>query len=50
MLFTFVPFYGNLHKYVEEVLPSTERVIDAIAKINKIRIIPTGTYVLQTLG
>ncbi|WMX14782.1 DUF6088 family protein [Aureispira sp. CCB-E] len=37
-------------KYVGEVLPSAEEVVEAIAKRDKIRIVPTGTYALHMLG
>lgn len=37
-------------KYVGEILPSAEEVVEAIAKRDKIRIIPTGIYALHVLG
>jgi len=36
--------------YIGEIMPSTEEVADAIAKRDKIRIIPTGAYALHALG
>lgn len=36
--------------YIGEVMPSAEEVAEAIAKRDKIRIIPTGVYALHALG
>lgn len=40
----------EISKYAGEILPSAEHVIKAIAKRDKIRIVPTGTYALHILG
>lgn len=40
----------NKSSYIGEVLPSAEEVAEAIAKRDKIRIIPTGVYALHALG
>jgi hypothetical protein len=37
-------------KYVGEVLPTAETVAKAIAKRDRIRIVPTGAYALNALG
>lgn len=40
----------RLDKLIGKVIPSAEEVADAIAKRDKIRIIPTGVYALSALG
>lgn len=37
-------------KYVGEVMPSAEQIAKAIAKRDKIRLVPTGVYALSALG
>ncbi len=39
-----------IDKYIGEVLPSAEEVVKAIAKRDKIRLVPTGVYALHALG
>lgn len=39
-----------ISEYIGEVLPSAEEVAQAIAKRDKIRLIPTGVYALHALG
>lgn len=38
------------NKFIGEILPSDEEVAIAIAKRDKIRTVPTGTYALYALG
>lgn len=40
----------KISKYVGEILPSAESVIQAIGKRDKIRLVPTGIYALHILG
>ncbi|MFA9390003.1 MAG: DUF6088 family protein [Prolixibacteraceae bacterium] len=40
----------EINTYIGEVLPSAEDVSQAIAKRDKIRIVPTGAYSLNALG
>lgn len=40
----------SISEYIGEVLPSAEEVAQAIAKRDKIRIVPTGVYALHALG
>lgn len=39
-----------VNQYIGEVLPSAEEVAQAIAKRDKIRLVPTGAYALHALG
>ena len=39
-----------INKYIGEVLPSAEEVAEGIAKRDKLRVIPTGSYALNALG
>ena len=40
----------KMNSYIGEVLPSAEEVAQAIAKRDKIRLVPTGVYSLHALG
>ena len=40
----------KVSSYIGEVLPTAEEVAQAIAKRDKIRLVPTGVYALHTLG
>jgi hypothetical protein len=40
----------KMNAYIGEVLPSAEEVAQAIAKRDKIRLVPTGAYSLHALG
>ncbi len=40
----------KISAYIGEVLPTAEEVAQAIAKRDKIRIVPTGVYALHALG
>jgi hypothetical protein len=40
----------KISKYIGEVLPTAEDIALAIAKRDKIRIVPTGSYALNALG
>lgn len=40
----------KMNSYIGEVLPTAEEVAQAIAKRDKIRLIPTGAYSLHALG
>jgi len=40
----------KVSEYIGEVLPTAEEVAQAIAKRDKIRIVPTGVYALHALG
>lgn len=40
----------KINAYIGEVLPSAEEVAQAIAKRDKIRLVPTGAYSLNALG
>lgn len=40
----------KISSYIGEVLPTAEEVAQAIAKRDKIRIVPTGVYALHALG
>lgn len=40
----------KMSPYIGEVMPSAEEVAHAIAKRDKIRIVPTGVYALHALG
>ena len=39
-----------MNAYIGEVLPTAEEVAQAIAKRDKIRLVPTGAYSLHALG
>jgi hypothetical protein len=39
-----------IDEYIGEVLPSAEEVVKAIARRDKIKLVPTGTYALHALG
>jgi len=39
-----------IDEYIGEVLPSAEEVAKAIARRDKIKLVPTGTYALHALG
>lgn len=40
----------QINKYIGEIIPSAEEVTQAIAKRDKIRLVPTGIYALNALG
>jgi len=40
----------KMNSYIGEILPTAEEVAQAIAKRDKIRIVPTGVYALHALG
>jgi len=40
----------KINKYIGEVIPSAEEVAHAIAKRDRIRLVPTGVYALNALG
>lgn len=40
----------KISEYIGEVMPSAEEVAQAIAKRDKMRIVPTGSYALHALG
>jgi len=40
----------KMNSYIGEVLPTAEEVAQAIAKRDKIRLVPTGAYSLHALG
>jgi hypothetical protein len=40
----------KINKYIGELIPSAEDIAIAIAKRDKIRVIPTGSYALNALG
>ncbi len=40
----------RISKYIGELLPTAESVADAIAKRDRIRTLPTGSYALNALG
>lgn len=42
--------YPKVNSYIGEVLPTAEEVAQAIAKRDKIRLVPTGAYSLHALG
>lgn len=43
-------FRPKYNKYIGELTPSAEEVVNAIVKRDRIRTIPTGTYALNALG
>jgi hypothetical protein len=40
----------KVSEYIGEILPSAEEVAESIAKRDKIRLVPTGSYALNALG